>query len=195
MKVTLILNKIFNNDNIILEADTYRDIVSALLNIFPSTLAFKKISIIDGDRLVTSQLLDFSPKNSVIHIQPQICGGLNSGFDSLGNLFQFYGTTTAVSTEAMALTGLNKRILDSSLFGKSQTAFDVSQRASNRDTNVKEDTNDPTTGFGSLNVTSIKGQQVPLHFGLVRTSGAIINQYIKHIQRGGIDKVSVVDYV
>ena len=32
-------------------------------------------------------------------------------------------------------------------------------------------------------------QSIPMHFGLVRTSGVLINQHIKHIQRGGVDTV------
>ena len=40
-----------------------------------------------------------------------------------------------------------------------------------------------------------QGQAIPLHFGLVRTSGAVISQQVKHIQRGGIDRVRVADYL
>lgn len=196
MEVTLEISPIFKIPEFTISIDSYRDIVSALINLFPDKkLAAEKIILLDGERIVTKELLDFVPKTNQIKVLPMISGGLPSSFDSLGNLTQFYGTNTILSSEEIAVSGLSKRILDSSLFGKVQTAFDISMRAANRERNVKEDTNDPTTGFGSLTLSSIKGQAIPLHFGLVRVSGSVINQYVKHIQRGGIDTVNVDDYV
>jgi len=196
MNVTLQLDSIFGIDDFTIDVSSYRDIVSALINLFPhKNLSSEKLIFIDDERIVTKELLDFAPKADIIQVVPMISGGLDSSFDSLGNLTQFYGTNTILSSEEIAISGLSKRILDSSLFGKVQTAFDISLRAANREKGVKEDTNDPTTGFGSLSLTSIKGQAIPLHFGLVRVSGSVINQYVKHIQRGGIDKVNIDDYV
>ena len=104
---------------------------------------------------------------------------------------KFYGATTALSNQELAFTGLNKRILESSLFGQAKTAFDTAQRKAI----TGEGAGDPSTGFGALSLTSISGQYVPIHFGYVRTSGAIINQYIKHVQRGAVDDVQVSKYV
>ena len=175
------------------EVANYRDVVCAVYNLFPRLKQIKiaKLLFVDGERVVRDSDLDFPPKSDIISIVPSIGG--NSSFDSLGNLTQFYGSSTALSSQEMAFTGLNRRILESSLFGQAQTAFDTAQRRASIGT--PDSTGDPSTGFGSLSLTSISGQYVPLHFGLVRTSGAVINQYIKHIQRGSIDDVQVSKYV
>ncbi len=201
MKITVLfkdaLKDILNIDKISIDVFSYRDIISAIINLIPQSkqLINTNVLILDADKLVNKHELDFRPRSDTIYIVPAISGGNVSGFDSLGNLTQFYGTSTAIGNQELALTGVTRRVVESSLYGKAQTAFDVSQRAANRDSNLEEDTNDPTTGFGSLNLTSINGQNVPLIFGRVRTSGAVISQYIKHIQRGGIDIVRVSDYV
>lgn len=179
----------------ILEADTYAEVVSAMKNLFaPTLVAFKHISIIDGSRLITKEQLQFPIRSTSLHILPLIAGG-STGFDSLGNLNILYGSSSTISNQAVALTGLAKRITESSLFGQGQTAFDVAQRKLNRADGALENIDDPTTGFGSLGSTSGVGLSVPLHFGMVRTSGAIINNYVKHIQRGGLDNIRVIDYI
>lgn len=201
MKVTVTfkgaIKKILSLDSMSIEIDSYRDIISAILNMLPSSknLLLSNILLLDGSKIINKHELDFKPRTDTVFIVPAISGGNVSGFDSLGNLTQFYGTTTAIGNQELALTGLTRRIVESSLYGKAQTAFDISQRAANRELNIEEDTSDPTTGFGSLNLTSINGQNVPLLFGRVRTSGAVVSQQIKHIQRGGIDTVKVSDYV
>ena len=190
------ITQVFGMSHIEIDVNSYRDIISGIINLIPDSKSFKdRVFIIDGTKIVNTHELDFKPKNTVINIVPAIGGNTVPGFDSLGNLIQFYGTTTAIGNQELALTGLTKRIVESSLFGRSQTSFDISQRASNRETGLNENTNDPTTGFGSLTLTSVNGQNIPLLFGRVRTSGAVISQHIKHIQRGGIDTVSVSDYI
>lgn len=187
---------IINAAEVEIEVDSYRDVVSAIKTLFPSAIrTFKHISIVDGTRVVTSDLLDFKVKDEVLYIAPMISGGATAGFDSLGNLSIFYGSSSTLSNQAVALTGLAKRVTESSLFGQGQTAFDVSQRKKNRADGALENIDDPTTGFGSIGTTSGLGLPVSLHYGMVRTSGAVINTYIKHIQRGGIDNIRVVDYV
>lgn len=207
MKVTLIFSNLLRKkldlpELVELDISSYRDIVSACSNIFPSLKSYiatlknkNTLSIVDGTNVIKSFELDFKPKSNRIILIPTVVGGLASGFDSLGNLSIFYGSSSAISNQAVALTGLNKRILESSLFGQSQTAFDTAARASNRTSGLNENTDDPTTGFGSLSLTNAIGQNIPLNFGLVRTSGAVINTYIKHIQRGNIDNVKVSDYL
>jgi hypothetical protein len=176
-----------------IEVDTYEDVVSFLKNQYYSVIAsIKNIFIVDSGRLITSDMLKFNVKGDII-VGPMISGGV--GFDSLGNLNVFYGTSSTLSNQAVALTGLAKRVTESSLFGQGQTAFDVAQRKTNRANGSLENIEDPTTGFGSIASTSGFGLPVSLHFGMVRTSGAIINTYIKHIQRGGIDSIRVVDYL
>jgi len=192
---TLLKNYLPSTEAITIDVDSYREVVSAVYNLFPKLRSIKiaKLLFVSEDKILRDTDLDFKPKYSDVHIVPSISGG--SSFDSLGNLTQFYGSTTALGNEELAYTGLNKRILESSLFGKAQTAFDIAQRRSSTSTNTDETTGDPSTGFGSLSLTSIAGQFVPLHFGYVRTSGAVINQYIKHIQRGELDDVKVSKYV
>lgn len=175
------------------DVDTYEDIVSFIKNqCYDFISDVKSFFILDGDRLITSDILSFKVKNDVV-IGPLIVGG--QGFDSLGNLNILYGSSSTLSNQAVALTGLAKRVTESSLFGQSKTAFDVAQRKTNRANGTLENADDPTTGFGSIASTSGFGLPLALHFGLVRTSGAIINSYVKHIQRGGIDNIRVVDYL
>jgi hypothetical protein len=179
----------------ILEVETYHEITSVMKNLFPSTLlAFKHIAIVDGSRIITKEQLSFPVKSNSLYVLPLISGGA-TGFDSLGNLNILYGSSSSISNQAVALTGLAKRITESSLFGQGQTAFDVAQRKINRADGALENVDDPTTGFGSIGSTSGIGLSVPLHFGMVRTSGAIINNYVKHLQRGGIDNIRVIDYI
>ncbi len=182
-------------DEVVVDASSYRDLISAIRILFPATLSvFKNLSIIDGSKILTSDQLDFKVRSETVHVTPLISGGATAGFDSLGNLNIFYGTSSTISNQAVALTGLAKRVTESSLFGQGQTAFDVAQRKINRADGALENVDDPTTGFGSIGSTTGLGLPVSLHYGMVRTSGAIINTYIKHIQRGGIDTIRVVDY-
>jgi hypothetical protein len=178
-----------------LDVETYDEVISAIKNLFPKAVhSLKHISIVDGTKLVTKEQLAFRIKTDILFVAPLISGGA-SGFDSLGNLNIMYGSSSTISNQAVALTGLAKRITESSLFGQGQTAFDVAQRKINRADGALENIDDPTTGFGSIGSTSGVGLSVPLHFGMVRTSGAIINNYVKHIQRGGIDNIRVIDYI
>lgn len=203
MKVTVNftnnLAKKIGTKSITIDASTYRDIVSACQNLLPHIKSVVKnrtiLSMICKDRIVSTNELDFKVSESVVTIVPAVAGGAATSFDSLGNLDIFYGATKAYSNEEIFLTGLNRRIIDSSLYGQAKTAFDISQRAAAREDGTYEGNEDPSTGFGTLNISSIYGQPIPLHFGLVRASGAVINSYIKHIQRGSIDSVSVSDYV
>ena len=181
---------------------SYRDVLSACLNLLPrfrehfySQKLHKTLMLLDSDKYVRSFELDFKPKTNKIWLIPTVSGGVSSSFDSLGNLSVFYGASSPISTQEVALRGIDKRIRDSALFGKASTAFDIAQRKTNRDIGVLDNSEDPTKGFGSIAPMSASGQNVPLHFGLVRTSGVIINQYIKHIERGGVDAIRVADYI
>jgi hypothetical protein len=199
MKITLYfakpIDKLIGTSSIPLEVETYDEITSAMKNLFPTVIkCLKQISIIDGTRIITKEQLQFPIKSSTVFIIPIIAGGA-TGFDSLGNLNILYGSSSSISNQAVALTGLAKRITESSLFGQGQTAFDIAQRKINRADGALENIDDPTTGFGSIGSTSGIGLSVPLHFGMVRTSGAIINNYVKHIQRGGVDNIRVIDYI
>lgn len=192
------INYLIGHDSIDIVADCYRDITSACSAMLPKFNAMlkdkKPIAMVCNDRLVSKQQLDFKISNSEVTIVPVVCGGASS-FDSLGNLNIFYGANKIYDSESMLLTGIDRRIADSALFGKSSTAFDMAQRKQNREDGTLEGNEDPTTGFGALTLSSIYGQPVPLHFGLVRTSGIVLNSYIKHIQRGKVDNVRVSDYV
>jgi predicted phage tail protein len=206
MKITVHFSKILDiketKEPIEINVDSYRDIVSACLNLLPSFRNMysnlnldKQLTIIDNNKIIRTTELDFPPKSSEVYIVPTVSGGINSAFDSLGNLSVFYGEGMSFSNQILDYNMLSRRILDSSLFGKAQTAFDISQRKNNRDSGELDNIEDPTTGFGSLGTMAAKGQSIPIHFGLVRTSGVLINQYLKHIQRGGVDTVKVSDYL
>jgi hypothetical protein len=195
MNITLtIMPPITNSkDTITLEVHTYEDVVSFIKNQYTHIISkIKNIFIIDSGKIITSDMLKFKVRGDIT-IGPMISGGV--GFDSLGNLNVFYGTSSTISNQAVALTGLAKRVTESSLFGQGQTAFDIAQRRTNRANGSLENIEDPTTGFGSIASTSGFGLPVALHFGMVRTSGAVINTYVKHIQRGGLDNIRVVDYL
>jgi hypothetical protein len=199
MKITLNfakpINTVIGTSNIQIDANTYYEVISALKSLFPNVIkSVKQLSLVDDSRLITKDQLQFPIRSSSIYVVPLISGGA-SGFDSLGNLSILYGTNSSISNQAVALTGLAKRITESALFGQGQTAFDVAQRKTNRSDGALENIDDLTTGFGSIGSTSGVGLSVPLHFGMVRTSGAVINNYIKHIQRGGIDNIRVIDYI
>jgi predicted phage tail protein len=206
MKITVIFSKMLHEytkvSSTSLEVYSYLDIISALYNLFPDLskrfmeLSLDKcLTVLDGAKIVRSYEKHFSPKQSEIYIVPTLSGGVSNDFDSLGNLNLFYGSSGAVSSQVADLSTLHKRIRDSSLFGKSATAFDIAQRASNRASGILDNSEDPTRGFGGLSSMAAQGQAIPIHFGLVRTSGAVISQNIKHIQRGGIDTVRVADYL
>ena len=203
MRVTVKFSSILADrlkiSELVVDATTYRDIIDACQNLLPGIRDIVKkrtvVSLVCNDKCVQLGELDFRISSECVTLVPSVAGGIASSFDSLGNLNIFYGASKAYSTEQMSISGLSRRIIDSSLFGQSETAFDISQRRSARDDGTLEGNEDPTTGFGSLNITSIYGQPIPLNFGLVRVSGAVINSYIKHIQRGSIDSVKVSDYV
>lgn len=199
MQVTLnVPSYLTSQESISVVVESYQEVVSALVNLVPEVRSRLKTQhmfyLIDGDTLVTKSILPFKPKNSELYVVENIAGGLN-GFDSLGNLNIFYGSSNAISNQALPLTGLAKRITESSLFGQGQTAFDAIQRRKNRADGLLENIDDPTSGFGSLASLSAFGTPIPYHFGMVRTSGAVISNYVKHIQRGGVDSVRVSDYI
>jgi hypothetical protein len=206
MKITVhfsnLIAKRIAVSNICIDVSCYRDIISACINLLPDfkqiyiTLKLaKQLTIVDNNKLVEVYELDFKPRSSDIYLIPTVSGGINSVFDSLGNLSVFYGEGLTYSNQVLDYSVMSRRIRDSSLFGKADTAFDVSQRKINRESGSLDNVNDPTTGFGSLGTMAAKGQSIPIHFGMVRTSGVLINQHIKHIQRGGTDTVKVSDYV
>ena len=203
MRVTVLFSKVLANkiglSTIDIDISTYRDVLEACQNLIPSIKKVIRkrtiISLVCGERVIQPYELDFKISATEVMLVPTVAGGISSSFDSLGNLNIFYGTNKAYSNEQQALSGINRRIVDSSLFGQSQTAFDIIQRRNNRADGTLEGNGDPSTGFGALNISSIYGQSIPLHFGLVRTSGSVINSYIKHVQRGEADTVKVSDYV
>jgi predicted phage tail protein len=206
MKITVHFSKMLNNiglkEPIIITVGSYREIISACINLLPTFREAylrlnlsKQLTLLEEGKVIRDFQLDFTPKSTSIYIVPTVSGGISSAFDSLGNLSVFYGEGLSFSNQILDYNVMSKRILDSSLFGKAQTAFDISQRKVNRESGTLDNSEDPTTGFGGLGTMVSKGQSVPIHFGLVRTSGVLINQYIKHIQRGGIDTVKVSDYL
>lgn len=190
MKIILTILHPLSSNAISIDVNTYEDVVSFIKNQHSHIVSkLKNIFIIDSGKIITSDILKFRVKGDIT-IVPMISGG--TGFDSLGNLNVLYGSSSTISNQAITLTGLAKRVTESSLFGQRQTALDISQR---RTTGLNGTKGDPNIGFGSITSTSGLGLPVSLHFGMVRTSGAVINTYVKHIQRGGFDVIIVEEYL
>lgn len=190
MKIILTILHPMCSTTTAIDVATYEDVVSFVKSQYSHVVSeLKNIFIVDSGKIITSDILKFRVKGDIT-IVPMISGG--TGFDSLGNLNVLYGASSTISNQAITLTGLAKRVTESSLFGQRQTALDISQR---RSTNFDGTKGDPTIGFGSITSTSGLGLPVSLHFGMVRTSGAVINTYVKHVQRGGFDVIIVEEYL
>lgn len=197
MKHTIKFSKLFKDlipaTTMDVVAESYHDIISALYNLVPQLLNLntEKLALIDGDTFVTINDLYRKPKNKEIILVPSFGGASN--IDLFGNLEMFYGNNLAMSSNEVYTVGLNKRILDSSLFGKATTAYDIAQRQLNRKLGKTDGNQDPSTGFGSLTHTSLVGQAIPLTYGMVRTSGAIVNQFSRNIQNDFTSTIYDID--
>jgi hypothetical protein len=146
-------------ESIEITVDSYRDVISACLNLLPgfrnsyfSLNLHKQLTIVDNSKVISTYELDFSPRSSDLYIVPTVSGGINSTFDSLGNLSVFYGEGLSYSNQVLDYNMLSRRILDSSLFGKADTAFDISQRKNNREIFFVNGNNTNTTAkiMGSM---------------------------------------------
>lgn len=191
MKHTIIFSSLFlpvtTIDKIEVVAETYHDIFSAIYNLVPALRVEDSVALLDNDRIITLKDVNRHPKRDTIIYVPTFTGGSVS--DVFGNLEMFYGNSTAFSSNEVYLSGITRRILDSSLSGKAKTAYDIAQRTLNRNSGKTDGNQDPSTGFGSLNHTSLVGQAIPLIYGRVRTSGAIINQFSRNIQNDYTDTI------
>ena len=205
MKITLtiskLLKKYFSEETLELEVDTYRDIISACLNMFFSFKnqvyvdnKYELFSLVNGDRVITQDQLDFKVSSEQVYLVPTI-QGYSSIFYSQNNLDIFYGGSVGPSNEEIESSTLTRRIQDSALFGKNKTMFDITLRDAQNDAGLLEKVPDTTTSFGPLKLNSSSGQTVPISFGHVRISGTVINSYIKRISRVGTDTISVQKYV
>jgi len=97
-------------------------------------------------------------------------GGIGGIFFGLGR----------ITSDTLEFSGLERRVRDSSLYGKFETLLDLDSRYNTR-------------AFDSLAYTKDSNTIVPLHYGMVRVAGQILNAYVKNLQRGDQDNIRVDD--
>lgn len=169
-----------------LEVTDYRDIFNFFKAQYPdfkqfisknksSSDKYQDVCLIQDEKVVDARKLTMpirSPND--IFLGPVIFGaaptyGTNSSdyYNDLKNsfLYPLFGLSTA-SYEAMDLEGLNRRVVDSSLFGRAENIYDVPFREGN-------------DIFKGLKVTNTANLPVPLVYGQSRVAGNNINTYIK----------------
>lgn len=185
VKITKPLKRYFTDSEISLEVSDFEDIVSALKNLFPKfnellsqirskTDKFQDIVLVQDKKPVDIKKYKFPlTSSSPIYVVPILFGHSNNyGFTDLYKdikssfLFPLFGLSTA-GTEQMDFEGLDRRIRDSSLFGRAEDIYDVGLRNSN-------------DVFGALNINTTANSPIPLNYGLIRVSGTLINAYIRN---------------
>jgi predicted phage tail protein len=189
MKVTVLITKplqsFISKSSIDLEVFDYSDILSALKELFPAFKKFLSVNRQIRDKyqdvclVQNSKVIDLGRlRNKIqseepVYITPIIFGGAptygtesSNYYNNMKSSFMYplFGLSTA-TLEQMDLEGLNKRIADSSLFGRAENIYDVDIRTDN-------------DIFGGLKLTNIANLPVPLAYGEVRTAGNLINSYI-----------------
>jgi len=189
MKVTVHINKplrYFFDDRseISLDAIDYFDIYSALKNMFPkfekllntlknASTKFQDVVFINDSKVIDVTKFKLSVKeNSKISLTPVFFGASESyNFSNLyediksSYMYPLFGLSTA-STDSSDFEGLDKRILDSSLFGRAEQVYAAGTRKNN-------DT------FGELQINTNANLPIGLHYGMVRVAGTLINNYTK----------------
>lgn len=181
VKISEPLFQFFNTDTIEIFANDYNDIISCLLNQFPSfskfcnsvdsKSKFQDVCIIENRRPINTAMYSKKlSKDTEIFLVPLIFGNQMSYSDYYSELsssfiYPLFGLSTS-SYETSDFEGLNKRIVDSSLFGNAEQIYDVNIRTQN-------------DSFGALRITNNANLPVPIIYGMTRASGTIINTYIK----------------
>jgi hypothetical protein len=182
VKISEPLRQFFALDQLYIFANDYSDVVSCLLNQFPlfanfyrsieSKSKFQDIAMIEDRRVINTSLYSKKlTKDTEIFLVPLIFGNQMSYSDYYSELsssfiYPLFGLSTA-SYESSDLEGLDKRILDSSLFGNAEQIYDVDVRKNN-------------DSFGVLKITNNANLPVPIIYGMTRASGTVINTYIKN---------------
>lgn len=185
LKVHSLLNDYIPHKEISLWVYDYLDIMNACFAQFPSlnklrcanTNNFQDISLVD-DKIITPQTLNFQVKGETVWLLPLFSGGQTSITDYIGGttILDFFGLTMADSN-ILDFNMMDRRILDSTLAGR----FDVLTNANYKDNYV----------FNSPQLVSSPNQDVPIHLGLVRVAGQIINSYTKSSPRATPDYTNI----
>jgi len=194
VKISEPLLQFFEVEEIVIFASDYSDIISCLLNQFPyfykfytsidSKSKFQDICLIEDRRPINSSLYSKKlTKDTEVFLAPLIFGNQMSYSEYYSELsssfiYPLFGLSTA-SYETSDFEGLNKRIIDSSLFGNAEQIYDVNIRTQN-------------DSFGALRINNNANLPVPIIYGMTRASGTIINTYIKSY-RADPDIFSVKD--
>lgn len=181
VKISEPLLQFFKVEQLVIFANDYSDIVSCLLNQFPSFAdfyrsiegksKFQDIVMIEDRRAVNSAVYSKKlTKDTEVFLAPLMFGNQMSYSDYYSELassfiYPLFGLSTA-SYETSDFEGLDKRILDSSLFGNAEQIYDVDIRQDN-------------DSFGALRITNNANLPVPIIYGMTRAAGTVINTYIK----------------
>ena len=189
MKITVNINKPLRSffddrSDVILDASDYFDIYSGLKNMFPkfnkllnsiknTESKFQDVVFIQDNKIIdVSKFKLIIKENLEVSLTPVFFGAAPSyTFSNLYSdikssfMYPLFGLSTA-STESSDFEGLDKRILDSSLFGRAEEVYAAGMRTEN-------------DVFGDLQINTNAKLPIGLHYGLVRVSGTLINNYTK----------------
>ncbi len=204
VKFNKILQKYTDLASIEIQANDYNDVLSFCKNQFPKLnkiitqqlkgSSHQDILILTKDRIIRTEEF-FMPINyKELTLVPVFWGSLTEQearllerndiakeallrAGGIGGVFFGLGRITSDSLE---FSGLERRIRDSSLYGKFETLLDIDSRFNTR-------------AFEGLAFTRDSNSVVPLHYGMTRVSGQILNAYIKNLQRGEQDNIRVDD--
>lgn len=190
MKITVNVSKSLQKfipiPTVTLEIVDYRDIFNFFKAQYPefkkfvsknksTDTTYQDVCLIHNRKVIDANQLDMPvrSKNNVF-LGPIIFGAAPTYGTSSSNyynelkssfLYPLFGLSTA-GYEAMDLEGLNRRVVDSSLFGRAESIYDVPFREGN-------------DIFKGLKITNTANLPVPLVYGQSRVAGNNINTYVK----------------
>lgn len=183
LKILSPLQPFFNNVNSLeIDVSDYWDIYSALVNMFPAfknllnSMENKNHKFQDVVFVEKSNIIDVSKfkipfrKPSEVYLAPVLFGAYD--FKDLYTdvkksfLFPLLGLSTAGS-ESMDMEGLDKRIIESSIFRNQDRLYATGIRRQN-------------DIFEGLKVNVNAGLPIALIYGMHQVSGTAINTYIKN---------------
>lgn len=183
VKINKQLQKLCNNTSeFSISIEDYYDVFSALNNYFPKLKeyltinkgVFQDIAIVHNGKVIKGNNLKAQVNDpSPIYIVPLIFGSQQSyDFTDLykdikaSSIYPLFGLSTAVS-EQSDFEGLDRRIVESSLFRNAERVYDVGLRKNN-------------DIFSSLKLNTNANLPVGLIYGMTRVSGTVINSYVKN---------------
>ncbi len=193
VRITKPLQKFIPTQKLCIDVHDYNDVYSALKNMFPdfesflnnTKKSFQDVALVQNKKVVEVKKFKFPVKEGDIYVSPIFYGhayGFSDLYSDIQSSFMFplFGLSTAGS-EQMDFEGMDKRVRDSSLFGRAEDIYDVGMRKEN-------------DIFGALSLDTTANNPVPINYGLVRVSGTVINAYVKNY-RADPDEFKVSEIV